>query len=349
MQPKISVIIPFYNVEKYVAACLDSVLSQSYSNLEVLCVDDCGQDGSRAIVDSYAAKDSRVKVLALDGNRGIGPARNAGMDAMTGEYFIFLDSDDMLAENALQNMYEALLRTGADIVTGRFEAFADEDLPDLHKSVASLNPTFALMKEADVQVTVQNYQRMLDFSYAVVWGKLFSSEYMRRKGIRFHNSRILHEDKGFWLKFIGSLPHVACIGELVTLYRIRPNSSMTNATKEQKAHRKQDIRLAVKDGIAHIYKMHNKALARQLYELTRSHRSFAPQLESRWLGGLLRLRWYTHEKYVGIYFVELYREKIRRDGIKIYRLLGIVIRKKRIFRLMQKFTILLSLLENPLH
>ncbi|WP_458400989.1 glycosyltransferase family 2 protein [Mailhella sp.] len=327
MQPKISVIIPFYNVEKYVAACLDSVLSQSYSNLEVLCVDDCGQDGSRAIVDSYAAKDSRVKVLALDGNRGIGPARNAGMDAMTGEYFIFLDSDDLLVENALQNMYEALVRTGADMVTGRFEAFADEDLPDLIHSAGTLNETFKLMHEDDVQVTVQNYQRMLDFSYAVVWGKLFSSEYMRRKGIRFHDSRILHEDKGFWLKIIGSLPHIACIGELVTLYRIRPNSSMTSATKEQKARRKQDIRIAVEDGMAHIYQMHDEALARQLHELTKSHRSFAPQLESRWLGSLLRLRWYRHEKLVEFCRVQFYREKILRSGVKEYRLFGLLLHK----------------------
>lgn len=327
MQPKISVIIPVYHVEKYIAACLDSVLSQSYRNIEVICVDDGGKDGSRAIVDAYAAKDGRVKVLDLGGNRGIGPARNAGMDAMTGDYFIFLDSDDLLAENALQNMHEALMRTGADMVTGRFEAFPDEDRADLIHSAGTLNETFRLMHEDDVQVTVQNYQRMLDFSYAVVWGKLFSAEYMRRKGIRFHDSRILHEDKGFWLKIIGSLPHIACIGELVTLYRIRPNSSMTSATKEQKARRKQDIRIAVEDGVAHLYKMHPEALARQLHELTRSHRSFAPQLETRYLGGLLRLRWYRHEKLVEFCRVQIYREKVLRSGVKEYRLFGLCLHK----------------------
>ena len=327
MQPKISVIIPVYNVEKYVAACLDSVLSQSYRNIEVICVDDGGKDGSRAIVDAYAAKDERIRVLDLGGNRGIGPARNAGMDAMTGEYFIFLDSDDLMAEDALQNLCDAALRTGADMVNGRFKAFADEDRADLHQSVASLMPTFDLVKDSDVQVDADNFQRMLDASYAVVWGRLYSTEFMRRKGIRFHDSRILHEDKGFWLKCIGSLPHFVSIGELSVLYRIRPNSSMTSATKEQRERRKQDIRIAVEDGVAHLYKMHPEPLARQLHELTRSHRSFAPQLETRYLGGLLRLRWYKHEKLVEFCRVQIYREKVVRSGVKEYRLFGLCLHK----------------------
>ena len=330
MLPKISVIIPFYNVEKYFAECLDSVLSQSYSNLEVICVDDNGTDSSRAIADSYAAKDSRLKILTLGSNKGIGPARNAGMDAMTGEYFLFLDSDDILTKNAIENLYETLARTGADMVTGRYEAFADEDLPDLKDSVARLAPTFALVHDSDVQVDVHNFQHMLDASYAVAWGRLYSSEYMRRKNIRFHDSNILHEDKGFWLKCIGSLPHYASTGNVVLRYRIHSNSCMTNATEALKKKRKLDIRTAVKDGITHIYAMHGPTLGRQLHSLTKSHRSFAPNLESPYLGGLLHLRWYEHEKYVGIFFIELYREKIRRDGIKIYRLLGMVLRKKRI-------------------
>ncbi len=325
MQPKISVIIPFYNVEKYIAECLDSVLSQSYRNIEVICVDDHGQDGSRAIVDSYAAKDERVRVLDLGGNRGIGPARNAGMDAITGEYFVFLDSDDMLAENALQNLYDAASRTGADVVLGRFEAFADEDRADLLRSVADLNPTFALARDFDVQVDVHNFQRMIDASYVVVWGRLYSTAFMRRMGIRFHDSGILHEDKGFWIKCLGSLPHFVSITELVVLYRIRSGSSMTSATKEQRKRRKKDIRIAVEDGVAHFYRIHDEKLARQLHELTKSHRSFAPNLETPYFGGLLRLRWYKHEKLVEFCRVQIYREKVRRDGVKEYRLFGLLL------------------------
>ena len=331
MYPKISVIIPVYNSEKYIAECLDSVLSQSYPNIEVICVDNCGQDGSRAIVDSYARKDARIKVLAAGSNKGPGPARNIGMDAASGEYFLFLDDDDLLAEDGLQHLYDAMTSSGADIVTGAAKAFADEDREDLHQSVASLNPTFALAKDLAVQVTPRNFQSMLDTSLTVVWGKLFSTEYMRRKGIRFYDGMLYHEDKGFWLKCIGSLPLLASTSKLVSYYRIRPDSVMTTMTDERKKARKADIRTAVEDGVAHLYEMHNAHLARYLHMLTRSHRSYAPNLERTYLGGLLHLRWYKHEKYVGISFVELYREKVRRDGIKIYRLLGIVFHKKRIF------------------
>ena len=327
MQPKISVIIPFYNVEKYIASCLDSVLSQSYQNIEVICVDDGGTDGSRSIVEAYARKDERIRVLDLDGNRGIGPARNAGMDAMTGEYFIFLDSDDLLAENALQNLCDAALHTGADMVNGRFKAFADEDRVDLHQSVALLAATFDLVHDSDIQVNADNFQRMLDASYAVVWGRLYSAEFMRRKGIRFHDSEILHEDKGFWLKCIGSLPHFVSIRDLVVLYRIRSNSSMTCTTKEQKKRRKRDIRIAVEDGVAHLYKIHDEKFARQLHELTRSQRSFAPQLDTLYLGGLLRFRWYKHEKLVELFRVQIYREKVKRNGVKEYRLFGLLLHK----------------------
>ena len=168
---------------------------------------------------------------------------------------------------------------------------------------------------------------MLDASYAVVWGRLYSAEFMRRKGIRFHDSKILHEDKGFWLKCIGSLPHFVSIRDLVVLYRIRSNSSMTSSAKEQRKRRKQDIRVAVEDGVAHLYKMQPEPLARKLHELTRSHRSFAPQLDPLYFGGLLRFRWYRHEKLVELCRVQIYREKVRRDGVKEYRLFGLLLHR----------------------
>lgn len=329
MQPKISVIIPFYNVEKYFSECLDSVLSQSYQNIEVICVDDHGTDGSRAIADSYAAKDSRVKVLDPGRNQGAGAARDSGVDVMEGEYFYFLDSDDLLPEHTLKKMYETLERTGADMVTGRFEAFADEDIKALHDSVHSLNATFVLTKELDEQITPQNFQRMLDVTYGVACGKLFSAKFMREKGIRFHPGRIFHEDKGYHLKCIASLPHLACIEDCVLLYRIRASSTMTTETAEQKARRKRDIVTAVQDAVDHIYRMHEKELADELVLLVKSHRSFAPQLTPHYLGGLLRFRWYEHEKLVEFCRVQIYREKVKRDGVKEYRLLGIPIRKEK--------------------
>jgi len=151
---------------------------------------------------------------------------------------------------------------------------------------------------------------------------------MRKKGIRFHPGRILHEDKGYHLKCIASLPHLVSISDCILLYRIRANSTMTTETSEQKARRKRDIITAVKDAVSHIYAMHNKKLADELVQLVKSHRSFAPQLETRYLGGLLRFHWYKHEKLVEFCRVQIYREKVKRDGVKEYRLFGLLLKKE---------------------
>ena len=109
----ISVIVPVYNVEPYLRKCVDSILAQSYSNLEVILVDDGSPDGCGAICDEYAAKDARVRVIHKP-NGGVSDARNAGLDIMTGEYVAFVDSDDWIDEQHLSSLY-ALVKGGADI------------------------------------------------------------------------------------------------------------------------------------------------------------------------------------------------------------------------------------------
>ncbi|MYQ97215.1 glycosyltransferase family 2 protein, partial [Streptomyces sp. SID6139] len=99
--PRFSVIVPAYQVQAYLSECLDSVLSQSYPDLEVIAVDDGSPDACGEIIDEYAARDPRVKPLHLAENRGLGRARNAGIAQAGGEYLIFLDSDDTLTPGAL--------------------------------------------------------------------------------------------------------------------------------------------------------------------------------------------------------------------------------------------------------
>ena len=99
----ISVIIPIYNVEKYLDRCVDSIINQTYKNLEIILVDDGSPDGSPQICDDYAKKDHRVQVIHKK-NGGLASARNAGMDVMTGKYLFFLDSDDWLEREALEQL-----------------------------------------------------------------------------------------------------------------------------------------------------------------------------------------------------------------------------------------------------
>lgn len=104
-QPKVSVIIPVYNAEKYLRECLDSVVNQTLEEIEVICVDDGSTDGSLDILYEYEEKDSRVKVLKQK-NQHAGVARNAGIDIAQGEYVHFLDSDDYLTLNAYEVLFQ---------------------------------------------------------------------------------------------------------------------------------------------------------------------------------------------------------------------------------------------------
>ena len=110
--PRFSVIVPAYKVQAYLHECLDSVLSQSYPDLELIAVDDCSPDSSGAIIDRFAARDPRVRPLHLPANRGLGGARNAGMEQAKGDYLVFLDGDDTLTPHALRAIANRLEETG---------------------------------------------------------------------------------------------------------------------------------------------------------------------------------------------------------------------------------------------
>ena len=111
---KISVIVPMYKVEKYLRKCVDSILAQTYQNLEVILVDDGSPDGCPAICDEYAKKDKRVKVIhKLNG--GLSDARNAGLDIATGEYIGFVDSDDYIVPNMYEELYNAIKKYDCDL------------------------------------------------------------------------------------------------------------------------------------------------------------------------------------------------------------------------------------------
>ena len=112
---KISIIIPVYQVEKYIKRCLDSILSQTYSNLEIILIDDGSRDMSGKICDEYAIKDSRIKVIHQD-NAGVSVARNKGLDICTGDYITFVDSDDFLEPFMYEKMMEKVKEYNCDVV-----------------------------------------------------------------------------------------------------------------------------------------------------------------------------------------------------------------------------------------
>ena len=118
----ISIIVPIYNVEKYINQCLDSIINQTYKNLEIILVDDGSPDNCGKICDEYAIKDNRIKVIHKE-NGGLSSARNAGLDVASGEYISFIDSDDYVAENFIEKLYGLCKENDAEIAECGFIKF----------------------------------------------------------------------------------------------------------------------------------------------------------------------------------------------------------------------------------
>lgn len=124
-KPLITVVIPIYKVEQYINECIDSILKQSYSNLEIILVDDGSPDRCGEICDEYMKKDNRVKVIHQE-NKGLSGARNSATDVAKGEYITYVDSDDWISENMIEILYDAISTNNTKIACGAFESFFED-------------------------------------------------------------------------------------------------------------------------------------------------------------------------------------------------------------------------------
>ena len=148
-QPKISVIVPVYNAEKYLPLCLDSILAQTYENFEVICVDDGSTDGSLAVLKKYEKKDARVKVIHQE-NQGVSAARSCGMDNAAGDYLYFMDSDDFIRPEWFARAAEVIAEHEPDCVMCDYREMTDylpfeDELPHI-KAQKIENPLWLLIQ-----------------------------------------------------------------------------------------------------------------------------------------------------------------------------------------------------------
>ena len=146
---KITVIIPVYNVEKYLKEAIEATINQTYKNLEIILVDDGSTDSSGKICDEYAKKDNRIKVIHQE-NRGMSGARNVGLECATGKYIMFSDSDDTFELNACEKLYNFIEKTNADYVVGNYTNM-DEDGTKWEK------PVFSLDKFHESKLSIEDY------------------------------------------------------------------------------------------------------------------------------------------------------------------------------------------------
>lgn len=219
---KISVVVPIYNVEAYLSRCVDSILNQTYSNLEVILVDDGATDGSGAICDSYAARDSRVQVIHKE-NGGLSSARNAGIDVATGDFLTFVDSDDWIALESYEHMLALALKYDVPLVcAGRYDVSSETG-----KKTVGLCPT---MEEV---VTGQELARRI-FRWENVdssaCDKLYRRELFRE--IRFPLGKTM-EDVPTTYRVVLNAGRAAMCPEPIYHYFHRPGSISTSSVSEK--------------------------------------------------------------------------------------------------------------------
>lgn len=221
----ISVIVPVYNVEQYLRECIDSIICQTYTDLEIILIDDGSPDESPAICDEYAQKDNRIRVIHQK-NGGLAKVRNVGIDSAQGEYIAFVDSDDFVSCNFVEHLYNGLVESGAEIATASFFPFQGNDVCE--KKLEFIAFEEILKNEAIRRYCSINAEYSMPFISAC--NKLFHRSLF--DGIRYPEGK-LYEDAFTTYKLIDKAKKIVYTPSKLYYYRINPQSILGQSFKEK--------------------------------------------------------------------------------------------------------------------
>ena len=239
MNPMVSVVMPVYNVQLYLAEAIDSLLAQSMSDFELICVDDGSSDRTGEILETYSAKDSRIHVLRQD-RRGAGAARNLGFREARGTYTIFLDSDDLFAPELLEHSIAQAEKTGADITAFQFKR--------LYQDGHLENRTGVHKEWLPAGVTVFNYQQCPDYIMSVInptpWNKLYRTTFIREKKLRFEEISSSN-DITFAAVSVAMAESITFLDEYLVTYRVGHGNTITSTKMNKLNNVKRAIVSAV--------------------------------------------------------------------------------------------------------
>lgn len=214
----VSIIVPVYKVEEYLPRCIDSLINQTYKDIEIILVDDGSPDNCPKICDEYAQKDNRIKVIHKQ-NEGVSKARNCAIQEAKGEYLLFVDSDDWVDENYVKNLYCALVSTGSDMSACLFCK------TDGLKNRACFDETVEIVEDKKL------YYALTEENYAgYAWNKMYKTSIIKENKIEFDLDIALGEDSVFTAKYLSLITKVAFIRQDLYYYFFR-RGSVTNSAK----------------------------------------------------------------------------------------------------------------------
>ncbi len=257
----ISIVIPVYNVKTYLPWCLDSVLSQTYANIEVILIDDGSTDGSELVCDEYALRDSRIRVIHQV-NAGPSVARNNALDLISGEYVTFVDGDDLIHPRYIETLYGNLCNNDAQISSVTFKLIREDVMGIVDCDIIGELKVFS----AECAVAQVLYQNKMDSG---TWGKLYKRELF--DGIRFPENK-LYEDLSALPKLYEKATTI--VHQLAPIYYYRQrNTSLMNSFSLKRS----DV-LDVTDEIVEQVKIHHPSLLPAAYD-----RKFSANMNILWL------------------------------------------------------------------
>ena len=222
----ISIIIPVYNVEKYIGECLESVIGQSLKNIEIICINDGSTDHSLAILNEYATRDERIKIIDYKQNKGPAFARNCGIKNAEGGYIIFVDADDMIAENSLLALYEKIESAKADGVTFDLESLYEDGVD--HTDIIKFEPHKSDYPEVYTGQTLFTLQRQNDDLQVMTCLYMWKRKFLMENNLLFHEG-IIHEDDPFTICALIHTKRMIYLKKVCYLYRRRKNSITTKS------------------------------------------------------------------------------------------------------------------------
>lgn len=232
--PAVSVAVAVYNTAPYLRACLDSVLSQDLTDLELICVDDGSTDESPQILEEYSRRDPRVRVIRQS-NLGLASTRNTALAHVNGRYLLHIDSDDMLRPGALSMLVEAIEQTGADFIVFQHIMFDDQhEFDNWYYDFDRWN--------LEPKTTLEQRLEILHYHYT--WSKFFRVEFLKRHEIRFPDGLQFDDNLYHWQVLLAA-QKVVILPEKLYKYRIRPGSLVA-----RRDHHRLDIFYIFKKGIA---------------------------------------------------------------------------------------------------
>lgn len=240
----VSIIVPVYNVEKYLINSLESLMKQTLKNIEIIVVDDGSTDNCPKICNEYAKKDSRIKIIHKK-NEGLGLARNSGLEIATGEYITFLDSDDDIDKNFYESLYNTAKEDNLDAVWGQFKRI-DENGNVLKKWNDGMDTKIYQQDEIIKKVMVNMINGKEKRIPKSVWCWMYKGDIIRKNNIRFCSERqFISEDLIFQLDIIPLCQKISKINkESYYYYRIN-NSSLSRKYKKDRFEKIKQLHLEV--------------------------------------------------------------------------------------------------------